>query len=185
MRNIAANTTTLVSVATNGVRANSASGSPKISANGRFVAFTSLATNLDGIADTNSAPDVFVRDLLTGTTQRASLSATGGLAHGRSSQASISGDGRFVSYESSAADAVSQDTNGVADAFVLDRATATTSRISTDQLGAQLPEGGTRPVVSADGRFVTFASDAQFSGQPRSTSGQLYVRLTTPSPTPP
>ncbi len=185
VRNIAANTTTLVSVATSGARSNGASASPAISANGRFVAFTSSATNLDGIPDTNNAPDVFVHDLLAGTTQRASLSAAGGLAHGAAAQPSISGDGRFVSYDSVAPDAVAHDTNGIADAFVLDRATATTSRVSTDQLGAELPEGGTRAVLSADGRFVTFASDAQITGQPHSATGQLYVRLTVPSATPP
>ncbi len=184
VRNVATNTTKLVSVATNGTQTNGASRSPAISADGRFVAFTSVATNLDGIADTNNAPDVFVRDLLTGATQRASLNASGGLAHGIAAAPSISGDGRFVAYQTTASDAIEADTNGVVDAYVFDRASATTSRVSTDQLGTELPEGGIAPVLSADGQSVTFASAAQIMGQTLSTTRQLYVRVTVPGATP-
>ncbi len=184
LRNLSANTTTLVSVATNGTIANDASTAPGISGNGRFVVFTSAATNLDGIADTNAGTDVFVRDLVAGTTQRVSLSSTGGLAHGAAIRPGISSNGRFVSYESTAADAVAGDTNGVPDTFVYDRNTGLTTRMSTDQSGAQLPAGGTQPEISADGRIVAFASTAQITGLRASTTGQLYTRLRVPENTP-
>jgi Tol biopolymer transport system component len=177
VRNVASNTTSLVSVKTGGAVANGTSGAPRISGNGRFVVFTSDATNLDGVVDTNGGMDVFVRDLATGTTQRASLSSTGGLAHGAASRPSISNNGRFVSYESTAADAVAGDTNGVPDTFVYDRQTGQTQRMSTDQSGAQLTQGGAKPLVSGDARILAFASDAQITGLSASTSGQLYTRL--------
>lgn len=173
-------TTTRVSVKTGGAAPNNESGSPTISANGRYVSFTSTATNLDGITDTNNGTDVFVRDLIGGTTQRVSLNATGGLAHGIAAAPTISGDGRFVGYESAASDAVTDDTNGVTDAFVYDRVAAKTSRVSTDQLGQQLGSGGTLPVLSANGTYVTFSSNAPISGLGPSAARQLYVRLTVP-----
>ncbi|MGZ4736499.1 MAG: TolB family protein [Acidimicrobiia bacterium] len=184
VRDVVANTTALVSLATDGRRGNGLSGSPAISGDGRFVAFTSLADNLDGITDTNHAPDVFVRDLVSGTTERVSVNLAGGLAHGTAAGPTISADGHFVSYESDASDAVADDTNGVPDAFVYDRLLAKTSRVSTDQLGAQLPEGGTDPVLSGDGRSVTFASTATITGLGKSQVGQLYVRLTVPGAMP-
>jgi len=184
IRNLTTSSTTLVSVNTNGALSNAASGSPVVSADGRFVAFTSWATTLDGIVDTNQSPDVFVRDLVAGTTQRVSRSSTGGLALGIAADPSISGDGRFVSYESTAPNAIPDDTNGVVDAFVFDRISETTSRVSTDQLGTELPSGGARAVLSADGRSVTFASKSAITGQAPTSFGQLYVRLTVPGATP-
>lgn len=183
VRDVVANTTTLVSVAGNGAVSNGFSDSPRISANGRYVVFTSAATNLDGLADTNDAPDVFVRDLVAHTTQRVSMSSGGGLAHGAAARPTISGNGRFVTYQSTAADAVGGDTNNVTDGFVYDRTLGQTSRVTTDSAGGQLLLGGTQPVVSADGRIVAFASDSQVSGLPASTTGQLYTRLTVPGST--
>ena len=183
-RNLATNTMQLVSRGSGGAPANGSSRSPVVSANGRYVAFVSSATNLDGLADTNGASDVFIRDLWTGTTVRASRSSTVALAHGDSGAPSISGDGQFVSFESIAPDLVGNDTNGVMDTFVFDRTTGANSRVSTDQLGAQLPEGGSGAVLSSDGRSVTFCSDAQIPGQTPAADGQLYVRLTVPSATP-
>jgi hypothetical protein len=120
---------------------------------------------------------VFVRDLVAGTTQRVSRAGGGGPAHGAASSPSISGDGRYVAYESTAPDAVTGDTNAAADAFLFDRSAATTSRVSTNQDGSQLPQGGTRPAVSADGRVVAFASAAPIAGLAVAPMGQLYTRL--------
>lgn len=183
VRDVVANTTTLVSLAGNGASANGINDAPRISANGRYIVFTSQATNLDGIADTNGGADVFVRDLVAGTTQRASLSSSGGLAQGIAARPTISGNGRFVTYESTAANAVATDTNAMADAFVYDRTLGQTSRVSTDSAGNQLLLGGTKPVVSPDGRITAFASDAQVTGLSASTAGQLYLRLTVPADT--
>ncbi len=181
VRDLTANTTRLVSVSSGGALANGHSTDPRISSDGRFVAFASAGTNLDGISDTNAAPDIFVRDLVANTTQRVSRSSGGALAHGAAALPSISGDGRFVSYESSAADAVTDDTNGVVDAFVYDRTTAKTTRISTDQLGQQLATGGTHAVLSVTGTSVTFSSASPITGWSAASYPQLYKRLTVPA----
>ena len=95
-----------VSVANGGAQANGHSDSPAISADGRFVAFASEATNLIGVLgetdDTNNVPDVFVRDRATGTTERVSLTNLGTQANGRSDSPAISTDGRFVAFTSKA-----------------------------------------------------------------------------------
>jgi Tol biopolymer transport system component len=180
VRDTVANTTTLVSKPAGGGASNNNSDTPVISADGKSVAFVSSATNMDGTTDDNGATDVFVRSLPSSTTTRVSRNASGGLAHGIAGAPTISGDGRYVAYESTAADAVSGDTNGVTDSFVFDRNSSSTSRISTNQLGEQLPTGGTFPVLSANGAFVTFATDAPITGLGASAMRQLYVRLTVP-----
>jgi Tol biopolymer transport system component len=177
VRDRVANTTTLASVRSAGGTPNANSIDAVISGNGRFVAFTTTATDVDGIADTNGATDVFVRDLVAGTTQRVSRAGGGGVAQGAASRPAISGDGRYVAYESTAPDVVPSDTNGVADAFLFDRNSSTTSRISTNQDGSQLAQGGTRPSVSGDGRVAVFASAAPITGLAAAVEGQLYTRL--------
>jgi Tol biopolymer transport system component len=184
VRNLTTSAITLVSGAPGGAAANSGSMQPEISADGRQVAFASAATNLDGLPDANGAFDVFVRDLGSGTTTRVSTSIAGAAAQGRSDQPSISQDGRFVSFESTAADAVAGDTNGMPDAFVRDRTTGKVARLSTDQLGEQLPQGGDAAELSADGTSVTFRSVSPITGQTPSAFAQLYVRATVPSGTP-
>jgi Tol biopolymer transport system component len=179
VRDRVANTTTLASVRTTGTIPNGAGNNPAISANGRYVAFLSVATDMDGTADTDNA-DVFVRDLVAGTTHRVTHSASGGAA----SSPSISGDGRYVSFESSAADAAAGDTNGVPDAFLYDRTLATTQRVSTNQDGSQLAQGGTRPVISADGQTVAFGSTASITGLSVASVGQLYARVVGAAPLP-
>jgi Tol biopolymer transport system component len=182
IRDLVANTTTLASVGVGGANPNDNAFAPRISADGKHVTFNSAATNLDGISDTNNASDVFLRDLAAGTTQRVSRSAAGGLAQGAATAPSISANGQFVTYQSTATNAVSDDTNGAPDSFVFNRDTAATTRISTDQLGQQLPAGGIFPVVASNGAYVTFATDSQISGLGASAFRQLYVRLTTPLP---
>jgi Tol biopolymer transport system component len=184
VRNLTTNAITLVSGGLSGAAANAPSSAPELSANGNFVAFTSMATNLDGVADANGMPDVFVRDLTTNSTTRVSASVAGTAAHGQARNPSVSGDGRFVSFESDAPDVVVDDTNGVLDAFVLDRTTGTTTRLSTDQLGAQLPDGGDDATLSTDGVSATFRSTSPITGQTPSPFPQLYVRATVPSATP-
>lgn len=128
-----------------------------LSPDGRFVAFTSEATNLVA-GDTNGVADVFVRDRVAGTTTRVSVTSTGAQANGASGSPGISADGRFVVFESTATNLVASDTNFVADVFVHDRATATTSRVSVSSTGAQGDGGGTSPAISADGEWIAFVS---------------------------
>jgi Tol biopolymer transport system component len=152
-------TTTLVSKNSAGVEGNLVSDVPSISADGRYVAFESAATNLVS-GDVNGHDDIFVRDRQTGTTTRVSKSSAGVEGDGVSYNPSISADGRYVAFESDATNLVSGDTNAVSDIFVRDRQTGTTTRVSRDSAGVQGDLGSHWASISADGRYVTFMSDA-------------------------
>src|SRR5204863_310450 len=130
---------------------------PAISADGRFVAFTSLSTNLVA-GDTNGWQDVFVRDRETRTTERVSVDSAGTEGNSWSGTPAISADGRFVAFVSDATNLVPGDTNKAADVFVHDRQTRTTERVSVDSAGNQGSWGSGAPAISADGRFVAFCS---------------------------
>ena len=130
-----------------------------VSADGRYVAFQSFAGNLVQ-GDGNSRIDVFVRDLVAGTTVRASVDATGGDANDYSLWPSISTDGRYVAFASAASDLVPGDGNGVIDVFVRDLVAGTTVRASVDALGGDPDGNSTTPAITPDGRYVAFASYA-------------------------
>ncbi len=155
----------LVSVAADGGVANAASSQPDVSDDGRFVAFTSLASNLvEG--DTNGRPDVFVRDLVTGTTRRVSVADDEREADNRSSAPAIDADGSAVAFESAADNLVPNDTNGVADVFVRILTTGRTERVSRSTAGAQQDRAISAPFraapdISGDGRFVVFDTEAR------------------------
>jgi len=154
-----AGTTERVSVDNAGNQGNAASSGDGISGDGRFVVFTSSATNLVP-GDTNSVADVFVRDRQTGTTERVSVDSAGNQGNAGSSGVGISGDGRFVVFTSSATNLVPGDTNSVADVFVRDRQTGTTERESVDSAGNQGNAASSGDGISADGSFVVFTSSA-------------------------
>jgi hypothetical protein len=120
VRDLQAGTTTRVTIDTNGGDANNVTAvvaQPSLSADGRYVAFRSEASNLI-TDDTNGRPDVFVRDLVLHRTIRVSESVVGQAANGDSLYPSISGDGRFVAWPSEASDLVPRDRNRVNDVFV-------------------------------------------------------------------
>ncbi len=148
-----------VSVSSSGTQADGTSYNPSISADGRYVAFTSEATNLV-VDDTNGVADIFVHDLITGTTIRVSVSTSGTQANNASSDASISSDGRYVAFTSEATNLVSDDTNDMSDVFVHDNTTGTTIRVSISSSGTQGNDASIIPSVSADGRYVAFTSYA-------------------------
>jgi Tol biopolymer transport system component len=150
-------TTERVSLSTGGAQANGES--PSISNDGRYVAFSSGAGNLVP-GDTNGNFDVFVRDRQTATTLRVSVHSSGAQANGYSDQACISGDGRFVAFQSEAPDLVAGDTNAARDVFVRDLQTGTTERVSTTSGGAEGNNDSVRPSITPDGRYVAFDSRA-------------------------
>jgi len=154
-----AGSTTRVSVDSADRQANGPSSAAAISADGRFVAFESDATNLVA-GDTNGLTDIFVHDLVARTTTRVSVDSLGRQANGPSFNPSISSDGRFVAFESSATNLVTGDTNGLPDIFVRDLLTGKTTRASVDSLGRQANGPSYIAAISADGRFVAFESDA-------------------------
>jgi WD40 repeat protein len=151
--------TTLVSVHTDGTQGDNVSSFASISGGGRYVAFTSAASTLV-TGDTNSRLDVFVHDRQTGTTARVNLGPQGQQANGNTTQSSISGDGRYVAFDSTASNLVPGDTNRASDVFVRDRQTGTTTRVSLRSDGIQANLAGEGPSISGDGRYVAFYSKA-------------------------
>jgi Tol biopolymer transport system component len=163
---------------------NGFSADPRVSANGRFVAFLSNATNLDAAPDGNGALDVFVRDTVAKATTRVSLTPANGVLQSGSRTPSISGDGRFVSYVSASPDVVPSDTNLAADVFVRDRPLARTTRVDTAEKGAQAPTGGMDGSLSADGRYVAFLTDSPLTASHTGSLAQLLIRhVVTPTVT--
>jgi Tol biopolymer transport system component len=100
-----------------------------MSGDGRFIAFTSNATTLVP-DDRNGKSDVFVHDRTTNETERVTVSSSGVEGDGSSFYPSISADGRYVAFTSSATNLVAGDTNGTWDVFVRDRETGATTRVS-------------------------------------------------------
>ncbi|NIS65842.1 MAG: hypothetical protein GTO05_11935, partial [Gemmatimonadales bacterium] len=154
-----AGVTERVSVAVVGGEPNGESMAPALSADGRFVAFHSEATNLV-VGDTNGAMDVFRYDRDTGDTIRVSVATAGAEGNAGSYDPAISADGRYVAFDSDATNLVADDTNGAADVFVHDCTTGETSRVSVTTMGAQGNYGSYYPAISSDGRYVAFESDA-------------------------
>src|SRR2546426_4716199 len=158
--------TILVSVNRDGTRSgNGASLAASISADGRFVALESSASDLVA-NDTNNAADVFVRDLVAGTTTLVSV-ALDGVSPGN--QASfwpvMTPDGRFVLFESRASNLALNDLNNASDLFVRDLVSGVTTLVTRDRFGSASALGG-GPVfadtarISDDGRWVAFTSAA-------------------------
>lgn len=148
-----------VSVRTNEVEGDAASSAPAISADGRFVAFHSVAKNLVP-NDSNNQVDIFLRDRHRGATLRISVSSSGAQGNGRSHEPSMSATGRWVTFYSYASNLVPGDSNGVADIFVRDNLLQTTERVSVSSSGVQASADCLKPDISADGRWVTFHSTA-------------------------
>jgi Tol biopolymer transport system component len=148
-----------VSVGPSGQQANEFSFNPAISAGGRFVAFTSHASNLVP-GDTNNTDDVFVRDRKLQVTRRVSVGPGGQQANDTSGSPAISADGRLVAFPSSASNLVSGDTNDSWDIFVRDRVAQLNRRVSVGPAGRQANSGSFQPAISAHGRFVAFGSYA-------------------------
>ena len=148
-----------VSVDSSGAQGDSHSSSPAISADGRYVAFGSRAALVPG--DNNVFADIYVRDRDAKTTARVSLNSAGAQVSGDSGSPSISGDGRFVAFLSSAPNLVAVDGNGEWDVFVRDRQTGTTQRVSVGSGGTEAAGASGGPSISADGRWVAFWSRAE------------------------
>jgi len=152
-------TTARVNVDSAGAESNGLTDQPVISADGKVVAFGSFASNLVA-GDTNTFVDVFVHDLATGATERASVDSSGSEANYGSFDGVLSSDGRFVAFTSHAWNLVPSDTNGWPDTFVRDRATGITERVSVDSAGVESDGASYGPSISADGRYVAFQSYA-------------------------
>jgi len=158
VRDLKLHKTYLVSVGPGGVQGNGNSFGPAISADGRYVAFESIATNLVG-GDTNGLSDVFVRDRKLHKTYLVSVGPGGVQGNGSSFDPSISPNGRWVAFDSRAGNLVGLATNGIQNSFVRDRKLHKTYLVSVGPAGAGNGDSND-PVVSANGRYVAFWSDA-------------------------
>jgi Tol biopolymer transport system component len=153
---------------------------PAVSANGTFVAFSSRSEALVG-GDDNAVEDIFVTNRVLGVTLRVSVSTTGEPANGPSRHPSISNDGRYVAFESTASNLVPGDDNGVSDVFLHDLITAETSRVSVTALGAEANGGSFSPDLSGDGKYVAFESLAtNLLSDDEQLHGVRHVYLTEP-----
>jgi Tol biopolymer transport system component len=171
----AAGTTERVSVPTGGGQGSGDSMFPSISADGRYVAFASFAPDLvagdtnttffcpsPGVCTINGGSDVFLHDRTLGTTVRVSVASGGTEANGDSAYPAISADGRFVAFESSADNLVAGITTGnnVTNVYVHDMQTGDTELVSGATAGGGGEANSSRPAISADGRYVSFSSQA-------------------------
>jgi Tol biopolymer transport system component len=165
----ASGVTKRVSIGAHG-QANGASGFAAISANGRYVAFQSAASNLVA-RDTNRIVDVFVRDLATGKMSRVSVSSRGVQAACRgwceNTEPVLSTNGRYVAFESSATNLVRGDTNKLADVFVRDRRSGRTERVSVTSKGKQA--GATARTTAATRRRSAATAATSPSTRPTRT----------------
>jgi Tol biopolymer transport system component len=171
-------TTDLISAAVLGAPAGGGSGAMSLSNDGRYVAFSSGSTDLVPY-DVNQRDDVFVRDRQANTTRRVSVNSVGGESNGASTEPAISGDGRYVAFESQATNLLgidptfqddpksiinpegkldTGDTNDVPDVFVHDLATGSTELVSVSAAGQQANEDSYAAAISGDGRYVAFVS---------------------------
>jgi Tol biopolymer transport system component len=153
--------TTMASVSTGGAPGNAASDNPSINVDGRYVAFWSQATTLVPPDPNGPLPDIFVRDQVMATTKMASVGPGGVQAAGPSLYPSISGDGRYVAFESCAPNLVPMDANGpMSDVFLFDQVLVATRMVSVGLGGGPANGPSFDPSVNLDGRFIAFESQA-------------------------
>ena len=169
-------TTSRVSLSTAGVQTNNHSMYSVVSANGKFVAFVSDATNLVD-DDTNGVGDIFVRNLATGVTERVNVSSTNVEANGASSQPAISADGRYVVFTSTATNLVASDANAATDVFIRDRVAGTTELVSVSSASEQGNSDSSYPSINANGTVVAFESFANnLVANDNNNTSDIFVR---------
>jgi hypothetical protein len=176
LRDLVARTTIRVSKSSSGASADTGfTSNGVVSADGRFVAFTSGATNLV-VGDTNNSPDIFLRDVLNGTTIRVSVTSTGApMGPGKVGFPSISDNGRLVAFESDAP-LHPADANGKTDVYLWDANSGTTTPVSIDAterfgLGQSL-----FPDISGDGTTVAFNTDSALDPSDTNAKHDVYMR---------
>lgn len=158
LRDLATGAITRVSVGRDGIQGNGSSGQASVSADGRYVVFRSISTNLVG-GDTNGVADIFYKDLITDAIVRLSISNGGQQANNDCRNPKFSADGRYVIFESDASNLVDGDTNGKVDIFRKDLLAGELVRVSTKSDGSQVGDNSSDASISADGRYILFRSN--------------------------
>ena len=159
VRDLQAGQIWLVSVTNEEAQSNGGSGYPSLTADGRYIVFSSDASNLVS-GDTNTYYDIFMRDLQAGTTERISVSNSGEQANDYSSGARIASGGRYVVFDSSATNLVPGDGNVKDDVFLRDLQAGTTLRLSVTSAGEEANNNSWYATISADGALIAFQSTA-------------------------
>lgn len=160
-----------ISVGRNGEQSNGMSVDPSISADGRYIAFASMASNLVE-NDTNGQDDIFVRDRLTGTTERINVLPGGIQLNNYSHSPSISDDGRYVAFVSTASN-LTPAAHWSGSVYVHDRQENTTTLVSAAPDGTAVR--AERPVISGDGRFIAFVTTHALVEDDRNNVMDAYV----------
>lgn len=159
VRDLEKGETVRVNLGLQGEEANGYSGNPLLSGNGRFVVYRSEANNLVP-NDNNGMADIFVHDLQAQSTERVNLGLGGRETNGKTYEATISDDGRYVAFYSRASNLVAEDENDHLDVFVRDRVLKTTQRVSLDHQGREIEGASIFAKISGDGSAVAFVSGA-------------------------
>lgn len=159
MRNTTDGTTIRVSVNSDDNQANGESWEPDISASGDHIVFVSLASNLVG-GDVNGYADIFLRNLDTGRTRLVSIATNGTQGNDWAEEPSVSGDGRYVTFQSYASNLVSGDVSDTRDVFIRDRHSDTLIRASNSSPTTGGDGSSKEPVLASNGRFVIYSSKA-------------------------
>lgn len=149
--------------------------SPRVSDDGRYVVFSSAATNLVP-TDGNDRADVFVRDMKKLTTIRVSQTAAGGDLDGASFLPAISADGRTIAFASTATNAIAGDGNGQTDVFVRKLSGGPIERVSVGEGGVEGEGYSSRPALSKDGRYVVFDTNSTAFGALDSSNPAVVLR---------
>ena len=149
----------IISISNERGAGNNWSSHPSVSGDGRFITFLSAADNLVA-NDTNGVADIFVRDRLSGITERVSISSTGAQMDAPAELPMICADGRVVVFQSQATNLIPGDGVIQTDIYTHDRLTGITERISVNDRGERGNGNSTSPSISADGRYIAFRSEA-------------------------
>lgn len=169
----------LISIASDDYRSDNYSYNAHVSDDGNLVVFQSAATTLDAeLADTNGDYDIFLRNRLLGETKRISMGYDGSEANYDSYNAKISGNGKYVVFQSRASNLVESDTNGTySDIFRYDVENEVIELVSLSSLGVQDSNDSSEiPAISKDGNIIAFFADANLSDVDTDTRDDIYVR---------
>jgi Tol biopolymer transport system component len=164
-RDLAAGTTSLVSLATDGTQGNGTSVAVGITTDGRYVAFNSVSSNFVPSTGTGHL-NLFVRDRETGTTTLETVGFDGSPADGPPfsfsvlTDATFTPNGRYIAFDNNATNLVPDDTNGKTDVFVRDRREGLTRLVSVAKDGGSAEGNSFKPLITSDGRYVVFGSEA-------------------------
>jgi Tol biopolymer transport system component len=174
VHDVTAGTTTCVSLRTNGDEGNGDSFDPSLSGDGRVVVFQSTATNLATRCG-NGNSHIYMHNLVTGETSCVSVNNEGQQSNGNSALARVSGNGRFVVFQSDATVVTTRCSNGFTHIFVRDTVEERTTCASIDNRGNQGNNDSAQPSISSDGRFVAFSSAANNLTGNRCMAGIVQV----------